>query len=83
MINVTINRDALKLHIKNRIRVAIANHQGSFIHTNHDRFWTPSEWNYNRPATRRRSLITTGSMSLDGDTIKILLSYEAIDIPPR
>ena len=72
---VSINREAVKAAIKARILAAIEARPDSVQHYNHDAEFSPSEWWNDTAMTDRRTLTTTATMSVDGDTVAIHLTY--------
>lgn len=74
MPNITINTESMKESLKRAILAKIADKSGSFTHTNKDRNFSPSQWNSDN--NERKTLETSGSIAVEQDTVKVILSYD-------
>lgn len=85
---ISLNFDALKelakCAIKQQIADAIA--KNNYTHENRDSYYSPAEWwvdehsPENCGSRTRHSLNTGVELELDGDTLKVKLSYDVVDI---
>lgn len=74
--NVTLNREALKSIIRARLAARMAAAAHAVQHTNTDGRYTPSEWweVWGDNSTRDRG-VTSGTLTVDGLTVKLHLEY--------
>ncbi len=73
---VTINREALKTAIKQKLLARIAEvKSGPFPHYNHDAEFSPSQWWVDAAMTDRRTLSTSANFEVDGDSLIITLNF--------
>lgn len=72
---ITLNRDALKRMIRQAVWNAIASKVGAVNHTNHDAYFAPSEWWYDKDFSVRHHMTTSGNMHFGGGTLTVYLSY--------
>ena len=74
MPNITINQQTMKEALKRAILAKIAEKSGSFPHTNRDGRFSLSQWDSDDSV--RKTLETDGIIAVDGDTVKVKLSYQ-------
>ncbi len=79
--NVTVKVAPLREYIKAKLADCLSG--GSVTHSNSDPVWSPSQWDVTADRQTRHSLTTSGSVSVEGSTVRVSLSYTVIDIPPR
>lgn len=75
--HVTLDREALKALVRQRINARLAALNGGLSHTNHDGYYSPARWWVDRARTIRHSMSTSGSVSYSYPTITITLTYHA------
>lgn len=73
--HVTLDREALKALVRQRVNDRLAALNGGISHTNHDGYYSPARWWVDRARTIRRTMTTTGTVSYSYPTITINLSY--------
>jgi hypothetical protein len=81
MKTVYINKEKLKNFLRPLFREALKKRieSNSWTHTNRDNYLSPSEWWFDVNETIRHSLQTDISAELNGNTIKVNLTYAIID----
>ena len=76
MHNITLNREALKSIIRARLAARMAAAAHALQHGNTDGTYRPAEWweVWGDDSTRDRG-VTSGTMAVDGLTVKLHLEY--------
>ncbi len=64
----------MKEALKRAILAKIAEKSGAFPHTNRDRRFSPSQWDSDENV--RKTLETDGIIAVEGDSVKVKLSYQ-------
>lgn len=72
---VTLNRTMLKLLVRQALWNVISTKVDEMRHTNHDDYFSPSEWWFDKNYSRRHYMSTSGVLHFGGGKLTVYLTY--------